>query len=211
MGMWFCPSCNYRIYIPPGTYTQKCPACERTFDLPQATGSRESVEKLVMTATYALESGRWADVRSFCMSILNLDRGNPDAYYLAFMARVQKKDLRELERSRILFLSKKEYQDFVEYGDPDRVERVRKIGNRNLEIERKHLIYFRYNTAKNKCEKATSARKFREAAELFGKIYEFRDSAGMRQYCIQRAEQIESGFGIKLLQWILPYGAIRRP
>ncbi len=207
MGMWLCPNCTAKIHIPPGTYTKKCPACREIFELPQSPGKRESVDRLVMCAMDALEDGNWDKVRAFCMSIKRLDRGSPDGYLLELMARLEKRDFTELENSGILFLCKKEYLAFAEYGDEDTVRYVTEIGKRNLREQKKLLVWFRYNVAMKKYKEATTPWQLREAAERFGQVYEFRDSAFLRKCCIEKAERMEAGFGRKILKLFLPYGA----
>lgn len=207
MSMFDCPNCASRVYIPPGTYTKRCSCCGTVYGIPREPGWQDSIDRLVASGMDALEDGNWDKVRSLCMTIKKLDYGSPECYYLDFMASLEMRDLIELESSDIMFLCKKEYKSFVEYGDTERIERITEIGKRNLRKQQQVLVKFRYNIAKTRCKKATTSKEFRKAAEYFGKTYDFRNSASMRRYCLERAEQIESGIGGKILKWFLPFGA----
>lgn len=168
-------------------------------DKPQETVVKETViEKhesgsaniasLLDRAFLALEDGEWERADGFCEQVLNLDSRNAQAYLGKLMAERHVRKREALRDCAQPFDDSNNYKKALRFGD-DKLKQeltgaVAFIQDRN-ETARKEGVYQKALTAMA----AKTEQGYREAAELFGTIPEYKDAAAQREVCAVKAEE----------------------
>lgn len=169
-------------------------------DKPQETVVKETViEKhesgsaniasLLDRAFLALEDGEWERADGFCEQVLNLDSRNAQAYLGKLMAERHVRKREALRDCAQPFDDSNNYRKALRFGD-DKLKQeltgaVAFIQDRN-ETARKEDVYQKALTAMA----AKTEQGYREAAELFGTIPEYKDAAAQREVCAVKAEEV---------------------
>ncbi len=167
-------------------------------DKPQETVVKETViEKhesgsaniasLLDRAFLALEDGEWERADGFCEQVLNLDSRNAQAYLGKLMAERHVRKREALRDCAQPFDDSNNYRKALRFGD-DKLKQeltgaVAFIQDRN-ETARKEGVYQKALTAMA----AKTEQGYREAAELFGTIPEYKDATAQSEVCVQKGK-----------------------
>ena len=143
---------------------------------------------LLERAFIFLEDGDWAKADEFCEQVLNLEPKNALAYLGKLMAELCVRKREALKDQPQPFDASNNYRKALRFGD-DKLKQeltgaVAFINDRN-ENDRKEGIYQKAFTA----IATRTEQGYREAADLFGTIPEYKDAKAQSEACAVKAEE----------------------
>lgn len=146
-----------------------------------------NTDALIKRIFMFLDDGDWSSADEYCEKVLDIDPENVQAYLGKLMADVKVRNKESLKNCKEPFASNPNYLKVVRFGDDklkqELQEYIRIIEERN-EAERIERIY---QNACNLMIKNQPA-MYLKAAELFGSIVDYKDSAIKQSECKERAE-----------------------
>ena len=143
---------------------------------------------LLKRAFMFLEDGDWNSANEYCEKVLDMDPENPQAYLGKLMAELRVKNQEDLRDQAQPFNRSNNFQKVLRFADePLRSTLVGYIEHINTRNENARLEGI-YTQAKNTMSAATTEIAYKEAARLFEKISEYRDSASLIPVCYEEAE-----------------------
>ena len=144
---------------------------------------------LLKRAFMFLEDGDFTRADEFCEQVLNLDPENAEAYLGKLMAELHVKTRDTLKDQPEPFDNRNNYQKVMRFGDEKLKQNLTAdnafIRERN-EIARKESIYQRAFSAMQQKTEAG----YRNAAELFASISDFKDAGMLFPECAENAETV---------------------
>ena len=147
---------------------------------------KPNVSVLLERVAIFLEDGDWDRADDFCEQILNIDPRNAEAYLGKLLAELEvktKEELKNISRS---------------FGSLNNYQKVMRFGNDELKNELQEYVYFvenrflilDYNDAIEIMQAANSEAEYKNAANKFRKIAEFRDSKELAEKCEKLSEEV---------------------
>ena len=165
-----------------------------------------STKPLLERAFMFLEDGNWTEADTYCEKVLDLEPKNAQAYLGKLMAELRVRKQEKLKDCAEPFDNNSNYQKALRFGDAAWQEilsgYVQHIVERN-EHDRLEVAYAQAakimasasqteSQAENDTEKLQSAAAaFRNAADCFAEIREYRDAASHMESCLQKAENCQ--------------------
>ena len=150
--------------------------------------SKGEATPLLKRAFIFLEDGNFKEADEYCEKVLDMDPENAQAYLGKLLAEKQLRKPKELKNLAQPFDKNNNFQKILRYGNTELVASVKGcidfINQRN-ETERLTKIY---NDALGKMSAAKSEEEYIAASQVFDTISGFKDSAGMVNECLKRAE-----------------------
>ena len=146
-----------------------------------------NTDALIKRIFMFLDDGDWNSADEYCEKVLDIDPENVQAYLGKLMADVKCRTKESLKNCKEPFTSNPNYLKVVRFGDDklkqELQEYIRIIEERN-EAERIERIY------QNACNLMTKNQPamYLKAAELFGSIVDYKDSAFKQSECKEKAE-----------------------
>ena len=146
-----------------------------------------NTDALIKRIFMFLDDGDWSSADEYCEKVLDIDPENVQAYLGKLMADVKARNKESLKNCKEPFASNPNYLKVVRFGDDklkqELQEYIRIIEERN-EAERIERIY------QNACNLMTKNQPamYLKAAELFGSIVDYKDSALKQSECKEKAE-----------------------
>lgn len=146
-----------------------------------------NTDALIKRIFMFLDDGDWNSADEYCEKVLDIDPENAQAYLGKLMADVKVRNKESLKNCKEPFASNPNYLKVVRFGDDKLKEKlqeyIRIIEERN-EAERIERIY------QNACNLMTKNQPamYLKAAELFGSIVDYKDSAFKQSECKEKAE-----------------------
>ncbi|MBO5019377.1 MAG: toll/interleukin-1 receptor domain-containing protein [Clostridia bacterium] len=146
-----------------------------------------NTEALVKRIFMFLDDGDWKSANEYCEKVLDIDPENVQAYLGKLMADVKVRTKEALKNCKEPFASNPNYLKVVRFGDAKLKEELQNyisiIEERN-EAERIERIY------QNACNLMTKNQPamYLKAAELFGSVVDYKDSAIKQSECKEKAE-----------------------
>lgn len=135
-----------------------------------------------------LEDGEFSRADEFCEQVLNKDPENAEAYLGKLMAELKVTSKENLKNHPDAFNDNNNYKKAVRFGDQGLVTELADcidyINSRN----ENNRLYEIYTNAVQRMNCAYSEQSYREAAELFKKIPDYKDSNSLFQQCLAKAE-----------------------
>lgn len=152
-----------------------------------ASNSSANLDALIKRIFLFLEDEDWDSVYEYCERVLDIDPENTSAYLGELMADCEAHTKEELKESKESFADNTSYQKIVRFGDSKLKQELQEyitiIEERN-EAERIEQIY------QDACDLMTRNQEtaYLEAAELFGSVLNYKDSADKQTECKEKAE-----------------------
>lgn len=146
-----------------------------------------NTDALIKRIFMFLDDGDWNSADEYCEKVLDIDPENVQAYLGKLMADVKCRTKESLKNCKEPFASNPNYLKVFRFGDDklkqELQEYIRIIEERN-EAERIERIY------QNACNLMTKNQPamYLKAAELFGSIVDYKDSAFKQSECKEKAE-----------------------
>ena len=152
-------------------------------------GGSTSAAPLLKRAVMFLEDGDWAKADDFCEQVLNIDPENSQAYVGKLMAELKVHRQSDLVNCADPFDNRNSYKKAVRFASPelrDELEGyVESIKDRN-ETNRLNGIY---NDAEKKYAVANTEAEYKEAAEIFQSISNWKDASKRVADALAKAEE----------------------
>ena len=150
--------------------------------------SAANTAPLLKRAFIFLEDGDWSSADEYCEKVLDLDPENAQAYLGKLMAELHVRKQETLADQEQPFDTSNSYQKVMRFGD----EALRgtlegyttHIRQRNEEARLNGL----YTAARRRMDAARSEMDYKQAAEVFAAIHQYRDAGELRATCLERAE-----------------------
>ncbi|MBR6776500.1 MAG: toll/interleukin-1 receptor domain-containing protein [Clostridia bacterium] len=151
-------------------------------------GTAASTAPLLKRAFIFLEDGEWKSADEYCEKVLDIDPECGEAYLGKLMAetKVKKKEL--LKKLPKPFDTNKNYSKILKYSDEETVQTLKgyvEYINKRIEQER---LGNAYTAAINCAALAETEADFLKAADMFGRIRDYADSADQERRCREIAE-----------------------
>lgn len=152
-------------------------------------GGGTSAAPLLKRAVMFLEDGDWAKADDFCEQVLNIDPENAQAYVGKLMAELKVHRQADLVNCADPFDNRNSYKKAVRFASPelrDELEGyVESIKDRN-ETNRLNGIY---NDAEKKYAAANTEAEYKEVAEIFQSISNWKDASKRAANTLAKAEE----------------------
>ena len=155
------------------------------------TSTNSSTEPLLKRAYMFLEDGDWGSANEYCEKVLDIDPENAKAYLGKLMAEKNVRNQEDLKNLELPFDNSNNYQKAVRFGDENLKSTltgyVDYIVERNEETRRNEI----YNEAVSKMKEAKEVHDYRyyyKSIELFDSIIDYRDSAELKNQCVEQRE-----------------------
>lgn len=171
-----------------------CKECGAKLNIPQSASSALGDERaytLLNKAYSLLEKGEWESADSCCNEVLELDSQCAEAYLAKLMAELKVQKKAELANVEQPFDSSNNYRYALWFGDDELAAElngyVEKIKTRN-ENNRLSALY---QEAMEQMDSAFTEQNYYDAADLFEKIGDFKDSRELATECREEAEVLQ--------------------
>ncbi|MDE5801970.1 MAG: toll/interleukin-1 receptor domain-containing protein [Lachnospiraceae bacterium] len=152
------------------------------------TGSNNNASPLLKRAFMFLEDGDWQSADEYCERVLDLDPENALGYLGKLMAELRVRKQEDLNYYAKPFDGSNNYQKVLRFGDDELKATlqgyIEYINDRNEEIR----LEENYKIACDAIHFAESEIDYKEVANLFQKISEYKDSAVRAEKCLEAAE-----------------------
>ena len=153
-----------------------------------AAVSTTSTVPLLKRAYIFLEDGEWQLADEYCEKVLDIDPECGEAYLGKLMAELKIKRKELLKNLPKPFNTNKNYSKILKYSDEETVKVLKEYLeyiNKRIEEERLESAYM---AASESASMAESEADFLKAADMFGKIRHYGDSAEQERKCREIAE-----------------------
>lgn len=152
-------------------------------------GGNANVAPLLKRAFMFLEDGNFEEADEYCEKVLDQDPENAQAYLGKLLASVGVPRVENLAKCKVDFLNNINYNKVTKFGDAQLVSTLKDYANQAA-----------YNEAVGQMENLDSAeisepeqwleveKQFKNIANKFKNIAEFKDSAALEEACLKKAE-----------------------
>lgn len=155
------------------------------------SGETGNISPLIKRVFMFLEDQDWNSADEYCEKILDLDPENAQAYLGKLMVDLQVSRQEDLEKYPKTFEENNNFQKIMRFAEPELKETVvgylEKIATRNESIRMEKL----YQDTCARMERATTPNIYREAAESFLTIRDYKNAAELADQCLEMAEIVE--------------------
>ena len=146
------------------------------------------VAPLLRRAFMFLEDGDWQSADEYCEKVLDIDPENAEAYVGKLMAELRVKTQAALPDCKEPFNTNAYYQKALRFANANlKAELQGYIEHINTRNENNRLEGI-YTKASQVMKTATSEENYKEAAELFVTIRQYKDAAELQTVCVEKAE-----------------------
>lgn len=165
-------------------------------DAPKATVVKETVisggnantASLLKRAFMFLEDGDFDRADEFCEQVLNLDPECAEAYLGKLMAELRVRKQEALKDQAEPFNSNNNYQKVLRFGSEKQkaglIACIEQINTRNENARMEGI----YQKATSTMAEAESEEEYKEAAELYDSIPDYKDASNLAKECLEKAE-----------------------
>ena len=147
---------------------------------------------LLKRAFIFLEDGDWSSADEYCEKVLDLDPECAQAYLGKLMADLRVRKQAQLADCDEPFDDRDNFRKVIRFGDEALCTTlegyITQIEQRNEEARLSGL----YTAARQCMDAAQSETDYKQAAEQFAEISNYRDADKLRQQCLERAEALEA-------------------
>ena len=149
-----------------------------------------SAAPLLRRAFMFLEDSDWAKADEFCEQVLNIEPENAQAYLGKMMAELQVRRQEELPGLDAPFDGNSNYQKALRFANAELDEFLKGcISAINEKNELARLLDI-YNETTKAMNEASSESAYREVAETFKSLNDFKDADKLAKLCLDKAETI---------------------
>lgn len=152
------------------------------------TGSDMNASPLLRRVFLFLEDGDWQSADEYCERVLDIDPENALGYLGKLMAELHVRKQEQLNHCEKPFDGSNNYQKVMRFGDDELKAAlqgcIEHINNRNEKIR----LEGNYGKACDVMNSAKTERDYKEAANLFRRISEYKDSGVLAEKCLEAAE-----------------------
>ena len=159
----------------------------------QQTGST-NIAPLLKRGILALEDGEWDKANGFFDQALNLNAECADAYVGFLMSELQVRRRQDLQNQAYPFDDRNNFKKAVRFGD-DKTKSELNGYITHINTRNKNEIYDR---AVNAMKSAKSEDAYKEAAELFSTIPDWKDAEKLEKECLETRKDIMYNFACAL-------------
>ena len=154
--------------------------------------SAANTAPLLKRAFIFLEDGDWDSADEYCEKVLDLDPECAQAYLGKLMADLRVRKQEQLADCDEPFDDRDNFRKVIRFGDETLCTTlagyIAHIKQRNEEARLNEL----YTAARQHMDAARSETDYKQAAEQFAEISNYRDADKLRQQCLERAEALEA-------------------
>lgn len=152
-----------------------------------ASGS-SNVNALLKRVSIFLEDGDWNSANEYCEKVLDIDPENAEAYLGKLMAELKVHKKEQLADCSKPFDDRNNYKKAVRFGDEKLISELESnnvhIRERNENTRLTNIYY----SAVNGMKSAKTELAFKEAAEQFKSISDYKDAAKLAEDCLKKAD-----------------------
>lgn len=145
-------------------------------------------EALLKRAYLFIEDEEWRKANSYCEEILDIDPENVSAYLAKLLIEKRVKSKNALAYSKTTFDESSNFKKIMRFGDPALKNELIGYNKKILENKESAHLEALYSRAERIMNNAKTERDYHEAAELFSKIYKFKDAGKQAVKCRNLAE-----------------------
>ena len=150
------------------------------------------VAPLIKRAFLFLEDGDWSSANEYCEKALDQDPENPEAYIAKLMVDLRITNQESLKDCATPFDDNNNYKKAIRFADDSlRSTLIGYIEHINARNENKRLERL-YNVALTLMNKAHREDEYKEAADIFHSIIEYKNSEALETACLERAENAKN-------------------
>lgn len=151
--------------------------------------SKSAVAPLLKRAFMFLEDREWEEADKYCEKVLDQDPENAQAYLGKLMAECCVRRKEDLKDCRKPFADSNNFKKALRFGDAAMQDKLnRDIQFINDRIKNEYLKGL-YEDAEYLMNFAKTAADLQKAAEMFGKISEFKDSTVKAEECVKKISE----------------------
>ncbi len=155
---------------------------------PVVIGGNANTSALLRRAYLFLEDGDWENAEEYCEKVLDLEPENASAYLGKLMVELKVKKQEALKDCAQPFDDKNNYQKVLRFADATLASTLKEdndyIKKRNENVRLEGI----YASAVDKMQSAKKEMHYKEAAEEFHSIGEYKDSVELFRRCLEQAE-----------------------
>ena len=153
-----------------------------------SNGASAGIASFLKRAFMFLEDGDFESADEYCEKVLDIDPENARAYLGKLMVEFRAKKQEQLKNCQQPFSENNHYKKIKKFGDSALISELDRyieyINDRN-EKQRIEGIYFNGTSI---MKSAKTEENFKKAAGLFASVLNYKDSAALRDKCIQEAD-----------------------
>lgn len=138
-----------------------------------------------------LEDADWKNADEYCEKVLDIEPKNAMAYVGKLMVELKVKKREDLALQSESFAENQFCVKALRFADDSLAAIINGYIDTIVQRNNLKLAQFKYNDAWQVMQLAVNPADYRRAAQMFGKITEFNDSADREKECIEKAEEIE--------------------
>ena len=143
---------------------------------------------LLERAFMFLEDGDWNSANEYCEKVLDIDPKNAQAYLGKLMAECRVRKQEKLKDCAEPFDNRNNYQKAIRFGNDslksELASYIEHIKTRNENARLEGI----YTQATNAMNSAKTESEYKESANIFKSIFNYKDSASLKDKCIEKAE-----------------------
>lgn len=144
---------------------------------------------LLKRAFMFLEDGDWESADEYCEKVLDMDPEVAEAYLGKLMADLKIKNKDNLADSKVVLETSSFYNKVLRFADDELKNSIISINAAIFDRNEKERFRSIYDKAVRLMHCAQSEAEYKEAAEVFGEILQFSDSAQKNEECLRLAEE----------------------
>ena len=136
-----------------------------------------NIAPLLDRAFLFLEDGEFDRADEFCEQVLNQDPRNAKAYLAKLMIDFDVRKQENLVLRGTKIEENSNYQKAIRFGDAEFVETLKN-----------YALQAKYNQAQTAMRTARTESEFKQAAQFFALVPDYKDAASLQKQCLERAE-----------------------
>ncbi len=143
-------------------------------------GQQLEIAPLLRRVELFLEDGDWQSAERYCDAVLDRDPENAQAYFLLLLAETKNTSVQALEQETLILEYFPNYGKALRFADSQMQAQLRELANLN-----------HYNRACMMFDAARSVADYNEAASVFEKIADYRDSQKRVEECRELVQNMQ--------------------
>ena len=155
---------------------------------PVVISGNANTSALLRRAYLFLEDGDWENADEYCEKVLDLEPENASAYLGKLMVELKVKRQEALKDCAQPFDDKNNYQKVLRFADATLASSLKEDNDYIKERNENARLEGIYTSAVDKMQSAMKERHYKEAAEEFRSIGEYKDSVELFRRCLEQAE-----------------------
>ena len=150
-----------------------------------ATMAAPAFAPLLKRAFIFLEDGEWNSADEYCEKVLDQDPECAEAYLGKLMVELRIRKRSDLEKSEFTFDNSNNYKKILRFGNDTLQTELKGY----LDAITINKLEKAYKQAKDLMDAASSEEDYKNAAQSFVQISQYKDSSALEKECLQKAEK----------------------